>query len=458
MKSLTLSADASVRAAAIVSLGKLNDESSLDLATTLLLDSDLEVRRASLLALGLLTSGSSSWLLMNIADDSRKGRSLVSSQGSISTETRGTALLSASLRSHSSAGALLTRMLDDREDLEAELLALVADSAGLLGSPDSNRILVEIAFDRSLPQFVRSAATSALGRIGDPSVTPALVSLLDMEIEPRRAAATALGYVAHPTAVREISRLARMVNHDDDAPSRQFAAIALGRIGGSSASESLITAFEQADDAMRPWLALALGMAERGSAGSSAPEALMRSLPNESNPETIAAILIGLGLSRSEASLGEITRYLEHRNVEVAGAAACALGFTGHPSAASELRRVLATSDDSLMLQQAAMSLGILGDGQAIPTLIELIRTTRSPFVASYAALGIAFMGDSNAAGPLLSLIEKNGTSGIATTYAVVAIGQLFDSDRRPALSRLASGDNYMARSSTVDELLDLGF
>jgi hypothetical protein len=39
-----------------------------------------------------------------------------------------------------------------------------------------------------------------------------------------------------------------------------------------------------------------------------------------------------------------------------------------------------------------------------------------------------------------------------------VALGQLFDTDRRPALSRLAAGDNYLARTTPVDDLLSLGF
>ncbi|MFT7465490.1 MAG: HEAT repeat protein, partial [Pseudohongiellaceae bacterium] len=53
---------------------------------------------------------------------------------------------------------------------------------------------------------------------------------------------------------------------------------------------------------------------------------------------------------------------------------------------------------------------------------------------------------------------QKEGSRGIATTYAIAAVGQLFDQDRRPALSRLAAGDNYLARSSAASSLLRLGF
>jgi hypothetical protein len=70
----------------------------------------------------------------------------------------------------------------------------------------------------------------------------------------------------------------------------------------------------------------------------------------------------------------------------------------------------------------------------------------------------VAFLGDADAAGPLLDLIRRNGSTGLSTMYAAVALGQLFDTDRRPALSRLAAGDNYMARTTPVFELLALGF
>jgi HEAT repeat protein len=122
------------------------------------------------------------------------------------------------------------------------------------------------------------------------------------------------------------------------------------------------------------------------------------------------------------------------------------------------LREALAASTNPDVLRQAALGLGVLGNSSAVPVLIDLMRTTNNPFVASYAAIGVAFLGDADAAGPLLDLIRRSGPTGLATTYATVALGQLFDTDRRPALSRLAAGDNYLARTSPVHELLALGF
>ncbi|HTE06230.1 MAG TPA: HEAT repeat domain-containing protein, partial [Planctomycetota bacterium] len=52
LRSLTRSNDSAVRSAAIVALGKLHDESSIDLVRNSLADGSLDVRRASMLSLG----------------------------------------------------------------------------------------------------------------------------------------------------------------------------------------------------------------------------------------------------------------------------------------------------------------------------------------------------------------------------------------------------------------------
>jgi HEAT repeat protein len=340
------------------------------------------------------------------------------------------------------------------------LLALAADAAGLMGSTDAIRPLIDIAFDTDVPEFVRSAATSALGRIGDPSVTPALMKLLDTGVEPRRAAAAALGLVAHPGATKVIERLAGMLEHESDAVSRHFAAVSLGRIGGADAQDALRTAFvsQRLGDDMRPWVALGLGLTERNEPGDTVVPLLVKQLKHESNSSTTAAYAVALGLCRSEQAMPTLLEMSRSKSTEVAGYAAISLGLSGRHTAAARLREMLSTEGSPLVIRQAAMGLGILGDRSSIPNLLELIRTTSNPFVASFAAIGIGFTGDSNAAGPLLDLIEREGPRGVTTTYAVTAVGQLFDRDRRPALSRLASGDNYTARSTAVGALLQLGF
>ncbi len=457
LRGLAGSPDEGVRAAAIVALAKLGDTESIDTASGLLLDPSLEVRKAAMLALGVLDSGRGSYILMNIAGDTRHGRTLLD-DASISIDDRGTALLSAALRRSGSSSVVLSQLIAEREDTHPVLLSLAADAAGLLGSSTEVQALVEIAYDRTLPEYVRSAATSALGRIADPAAVPALMGLLDMELEPRRAAAIALGGVAVAGSTRLVDRLVVALERDKDAATRHFAAISLGRIGGDQARDALLAARTNCAAELRPWILLALGLTERAAASGKVVPVLIEHLATEANNETIAAGLIALGLSRSEQALPTLVEQLASGPSSVAAYAAMGLGLTGLPAAAAPLRQALQSSTHALVVQQAALALGILGDVPSVGALVELVRRTGNPFIASYAALGIGLIGDENAAGPLLDLVQSEGPRGIATMYATSALGALFDEDRRPVLSRLASSDNYLARSTAVDDLLSLGF
>jgi len=249
-----------------------------------------------------------------------------------------------------------------------------------------------------------------------------------------------------------------MLEHEKDAPARHFAVVSLGRIGGSIARGVLEDAFEDASADMRPWLALALGIAERSRPTGQLVPRLARRMERESNVDTRGAYVIAMGLSRDEQALQVLTDLLDAGNQDLAADAATALGLSGHASAAPALRRVLEKASSPDLLRQSAFALGLLADTSSIPELTELIRTTSNPFVASFSAIGIALMGDEQAAGPLLHLIDREGRRGVAATWATASIGQLFDDDRRPALSRLAAGDNFHARTAPVSDLLDLGF
>jgi HEAT repeat protein len=457
LRELLGSSDDAVRAASAVALAKLRDEESLDRLSALLVDGSVDVRRSAMLALGVMDSGRGTWMLLHVAGDSGNGRKLLNASA-IGDDERGIALMSSALRGQEAGGQLLLQILGDREGTPVELLALASEAAGLNGSTDAIRPLIDIAFDKSLPEHVRSNATSALGRIGDPSVTPALMELLGLGLEPGRAAALALGQVAHPGASKVIEKLTQIMERGDDAPTRHFAAVSLGRIGGDAARTALLQALAKGREDMRPWVAMGLGLCERRARSSDGVPALLARLAREGNPSTQAALLVALGLSRADEALPELEKGLASARSEVAAAAAMGLGLTDQLGARAPLRELLSSSKDPAVLRSAALGLGILGDSTSIPALLNLIRSTSNPFVASFAAIGVAFIGDADAAAPLLDLIQRHGPTGVTTTWAVTAVGQLFDEDRRPALARLAADDNYHVRPAAVEELLNLGF
>jgi cyclophilin family peptidyl-prolyl cis-trans isomerase/HEAT repeat protein len=89
---------------------------------------------------------------------------------------------------------------------------------------------------RSPDAGIRRRAALAAGRIGDPSLGPALVALLnDQEVEVRRMAAFALGLAADRGGVDRL--LAAL--HDADSRVRGRAAEALGRIGDPRAAAGI---------------------------------------------------------------------------------------------------------------------------------------------------------------------------------------------------------------------------
>lgn len=457
VRKLTSADDPAVRASAIVALGKLRSDGMVDQAVGMLQDGSFAVRRSAMLALGVLDDARASYLLMNIAADTPIGHKLLG-RDSVGSEDRGTALLAVTLRDPGSARHLLTTLLEEPADLNSQVLATACSAAGLLGDARFLRSLSDIARDDDYPEYVRSSAATALGRLGEPAAVPVLVELLKGDQEPRRAAAAALGYVAHDGMSHVITALRHVLDEQNDAPTRHFAAISLGRLGGGAAREVLMEAFDDASSDMAPWLALGLGLCERGTpTGHVAPLLLNRAL-DENNAETRAAYLIALGLTRDPIALDLLEDELGRGKTLTAGQAAVALGLSGQDRALNPLRAAIRDETNPEILRQAALGLGILGHGAAIPDLLELIRETRNPFVAAFAALGLSLMGDEDAIGPLLSTIEREGPRGVTTTFATAAVGQLFDADRRPALSRLASGDNYLARADAINGLLALGF
>lgn len=457
LRELTKAPDPAVRAAATVSLCKLQDTQGADLAREMLTDGSFDVRLSAMLALGVTNVGRASYQLVSIAADSSFGRKLLKTSG-LSDVYRGTALLTATIRGESAAGMVLEELLEDPQDVSSQLLATACEAAGLSRDTQHIAALTDIARDESYPEFIRSAALNALGRIGDPAVVPTLLAALDHGLEPRRAAAVALGYTAHGSLSWVIDRLVTALQEDNDAATRHFSAITLGRLGGEQARAALTEAFVKPSSDMRPWLALGLALCERADPQGEVADLLIEKAERESNADSLAAYMVALGLAGGEQAFETLIEYLDDSQVQTASYAAVALGLTGNANAHPVLRRALQDNSSPIFQQRAAFALGLLGNSAAVPSLVALIQKSGNAPVASFAALAIGMLGDENAVGPLLQVIEREGPRGIATTYAVVAVGQLFDLDHRPALSRLAAGDNYLARSDAANSLLLLGF
>ena len=461
-RELLISPDPAVRASAVVTLGKLRDSESIKKVMNMMNDPNLGVRRAAMLSLGVMDYPYGNYVLMNVADDTDVGRNLLE-EDCLSLEERGTSLLSSALRTGASeddiTGKIILNLLEKPKNISSEMLALVCEAAGLYEGGHHFQALRDIALDEDLSQPVRSAAITALGRIGERTIAPDLIYIMRSDdLEPKRAATIALGSIAYSMDYTIIEQLQKVLEDDKDASTRHFAAISLGRIGGPRARDVLYYAMKSCDDDMVPWVALGIGINLRTYADLTASNTLIGTLAYTDNPDTRGAIAIAIGLSRAPSAVPILQSMLEEDSQFEAACAAMALGLTEDPSAKKPLRYALKTVTDPYVLRQVAFACGILRDTLAIPDLLDIIRTTPNPFVASFAAMGIAFMGEEDSVGPLLELVDVTKPSGVRTAWAVAAVGQLFDMDRLPALTSLASNSNYFAQTSTTNNLLILGF
>jgi len=128
-----------------------------------------------------------------------------------------------------------------------------AQALGQIGDPQATPALIQALQDKEW--VVRGTAAEALGQIGDPQATPALIQALrDEEWEVRRAAAWALKKIGPPAVPALIQAL-----RDEEWEMREAAAKALGQIGDPQATPALIQALRDQNVGVRWAAAWALG-------------------------------------------------------------------------------------------------------------------------------------------------------------------------------------------------------
>jgi len=134
----------------------------------------------------------------------------------------------------------------------------------------------------------RAPAAEALGRIGAPAVDPLIATFKDWDM--RDAAAEALGQMGAPALEPLIGALKR-----GDRDVRQYAAVALGRIGDGMAAVPLIAALNDRGMLVRE--------AAAGALVRSAPRRWPSSRPQDENVrEAATEVLVAIGVSAVEPS------------------------------------------------------------------------------------------------------------------------------------------------------------
>ncbi|MBA3392089.1 MAG: HEAT repeat domain-containing protein [Deltaproteobacteria bacterium] len=216
------------------------------------------------------------------------------------------------------AGDVLLEHLAD-EDLEIRVLA--AEYLGIVKLRHATPKLAALAGPGNPPRL-RRAAIDALGEIGRPEATKALIAVLrDGPVELHKSAATALSYIADPAA---IPLLVTQVQ-TDRRPSRHEVVRALGatlRVRPDPAARKLLRDLAQ-DASVRVGLAAIAGLA---AAKNPADAPLLRGLVENAPSDRRRAAAWALGEMRDTGSLDVLATALSSREDRLAGDAAWALG------------------------------------------------------------------------------------------------------------------------------------
>lgn len=261
----------------------------------------------------------------------------------------------------------------DRRYAEAErrvrplAIALVEGQGGEepTVSPGDQAVLADV-----LRRYSRKLTGEADARVaayfsGKPAAHTAVRELRARRMWRRAAAAYRLGDMANP----EVAEALLTALDDDKRPVRAAAARSLGRLGIVDAALPLVEA-------------LVSGRVPNGVAGQAlvelGPTAVpeLRRIAEHPDPQVKAVAITLIGLVGDSRATELAVRALEDSSADVRRAAAETLGRIGGPSAEAPLRAALA---DRLHFVRAAAAtaLGALRSNAAVPQLLDMARTDR---------------------------------------------------------------------------------
>jgi HEAT repeat protein/cyclophilin family peptidyl-prolyl cis-trans isomerase len=263
-----------------------------------------------------------------------------------------------------------------------------------------------------------------------PPPPPDLIRLLsDPEARIRRRAALAVGRVGLSEAS---SSLMRLLQTDADPEVRQMAAFALGLIGDSSAAESLRQALADPHPLVAGRAAEALGLI--GDTASAAAIGRLVSL------HVAAAAAMSPDESRSQ-----LDPAIEAFRL---GVYALARLKTYEPLASAVLE-----PDGRSRVQwwPVAYALQRIEDKRALAALLSFARS-EGAYARAFAAKGLGALKDPSAVPALLALVDPTRATSGPTIEAIGALGRIGDERAVPALTKMlyTRGLHPMARAETL--------
>lgn len=441
-------------------------------------DTDERIRSAAALALGVAGDPGAVDALRDLAFCSTAGHELVG-EPEVSRRVRAAALLGLGYSGSPDALAALTETIDALPDSESEMKRAAIMSLGLLrdGQADGAReLLVALLKDPRLDDLLKAEVPPALARLSTHGAVPALLHTLedrDTDRLVRQSCAIALGRLARMSDEPVVRALLATVTEERDEATRNFATIALARVGASDPHPE-----------------------ERQALHSELTRRLEHELwrPEHRRDGPFHALAAGLYMHAHPGRAPELHERLRDRFDEVSdpairGAYALALGMAGDPAVAEELREAFRDVKDPVFRAHCALSMGLLGDRQSLEELREVVEEKGLPpalrwalgaglmllddveaperLVAAFEdasslehrtglALALASQRHEEVVPSLMSALSDDSLDAGSRTAACAALAGVADRAQLPWRSALSLDSNFVAGTPTVDDVLGI--
>jgi len=486
------------------------DFNLVDIFKPRLKKNDQEVKETAALAIGIAAIAGEAEVeaLTNLVKDNDKGRELTG--GAVDNRTRSFAAYGLGLLAHrQSKIELKTRvfqtlkgaLVDEwkKATYDRNIIVAAINGIGLLNvgtSTDEEKALLNdalgcletIYFDQvgAGKQILQSHCPTAIAKLigRDHEKSDYFKEKFAEDLQEKgkvkrssnqiaQSCALALGQMVRPNEEKDekknpdakYSKLLLDVFHDHkNTQTRNFAALALGQVGGVQNRETLLKEFEKAKTQEKPWLALALGVYsffkyDEQKQGSIEPEskiaeALIDRLKTARNPSEIGALAIALGLNRAQDA-ADLMREMMRTSVaeeDKCGYLCIGLALMNDTRSLEDIRALLPQSVRRYqLLPQAAIALGKLGDKKVAEDLQKLM-TEGEPNLAKLSAIASAlgFIGDSRTIEPLKKILFDEKLGELSRAFAAVALGGVADKEPLPWNSKIGTNINYLANTETL--------
>ncbi|HEX5521801.1 MAG TPA: HEAT repeat domain-containing protein, partial [Longimicrobiaceae bacterium] len=358
--------------------------------------------------------------------------------------------------------ALALGLLEDPRGVPALLAALDDEDANVryhvieaLGRIRARAAALAVATVAESRDFsVAFAALDTLALIGEPSVVPRLVPILDDELL-QTAAAEALGQLGREDAVAPLvarlaqegapvatlaSALAALFTRFEAAGDGAVVADLARAVASPDAARCVIDALDDAGDADRAGLLLVLGWLDADGA-----EPVVARLLEQPATRGMAADFL---TRRGESAVGPLLRALASGDDNTRKAAAAALGRIGAAAAVQPLLALLQGAPDVAVI--AAGALGSIGDPRALDGLIECLTHSHAALRRS-AAAAIDSIGHADLSDRVRALLADPSPN---VREAAVAIAGYFGfADCLPGVLACCDDDDAGVRRAAVEQL-----